>query len=469
MSSTSTKTISPAELAEFKDTSKLAEIAQKYASMAKPGEELEVYVSSGSDVEIAIYNGEVENMSTASTTALGIRVINDHREGSAWTESLEPQHIEAALAAARENATIAEPDEFASMVSPDMIDDIEPTPQNGWRDSILTTSLEDKLKVAMELDAYARSLSNVINDIEASSYDDGWGHSVVANSHGILVSNSSTSASCSTEMVFGEGKDAISSSGFSFGRGFEEIDLHEAAEMALRDGLPMIGATQPISSKLPVIFDPMVGAQFLGIISSLFSGTAVAKGRALLADRLGEKIANSNLTLIDDPTNENSFTGATYDGEGMPLRKNIFLENGVLKQFAHSMYSSRRLKMKANGCAKRGGVASRPGAGMRTFMAQPTGETLEDLFEKVGEGLFIKHILGVHSGVNTLSGDFSVGAQGIWIRDGRLAESFKEATIASDLLTMLSNVSAVANDTWWLPGSTVGNSILIDEMVMTGK
>ena len=164
------------------------------------------------------------------------------------------------------------------------------------------------------------------------------------------------------------------------------------------------------------------------------------------------QIANSNLTLIDDPTNINSFNSSSYDSEGMPVRKNIFVENGILKQFAHSMYSSRRLKMSANACAKRGGVASRPGAGMRTFLAVPTGESLEELFEKVGEAILVKHILGVHSGVNTLSG-----------------EGFKEATIASNLLTMLSNISAVANDTWWLPGSSVGNSLLLDEMVMTGK
>lgn len=469
MSTTKTNTISKEELATLKNTDELEKIARKYSSMAKPGEQIEVYVSSGCDVEITIYDGEVENMATANTTALGIRIINDHREGSAWTESLDPVHIENALAAARENATISEPDEYSSLVDPEMIDDSEVAIQNGWDDSILTTSLDEKLKLAIELDAYSRGLSKAIKDVEASSYDDGWGHSVVANSHGVLVSNSSTSSSCSTEMVFGDGKDAVSSNGFSYARGFTGIDFKEAADMALRDGLPMIGASQPISSRLPVIFDPKVTAQFLAIISSMLSGTAVAKGRALLGDRLGDKIANSNLTLIDDPTNKLSFNASTYDGEGMPLRKNIFIENGVLKQFAHSMYSARRLNMKPNGCAKRGGVASRPGAGMRTFLAVPTGETLEELFEKVGEAIYVKHLLGVHSGVNALSGDFSVGAQGMWIRDGRMAEGFKEATIASDLLSMMGNVSAVANDTWWLPGSTVGNSILIDEMVMTGK
>ena len=106
---------------------------------------------------------------------------------------------------------------------------------------------------------------------------------------------------------------------------------------------------------------------------------------------------------------------------------------------------------------------------MRALYAVPTRESVEEIFSRVGEAIYVQHFLGVHSGVNSLSGDFSVGAQGVWIRNGQWAESFKEATIASDLLTMLSRTSAVANDTWWLPGSIVGNTVLIDEMVMTGK
>lgn len=200
----------------------------------------------------------------------------------------------------------------------------------------------------------------------------------------------------------------------------------------------------------------------------MLSGGAVAKGRALLADRLGDKIGNTNLTLIDDPTNEKAYSAAAFDGEGLVTRKNVFIENGVLKQFAHTMYSARRLSMKPNACARRGGVSSRPGSGMRALYAEPTGQSVDDLFKQVGEAIYVQHLLGVHSGVNELSGDFSVGARGVWIRDGHMAEAFNEATIASDLVSMLGNTSAVANDTWWLQ-SSAGNTILIDEMVMTGK
>lgn len=454
---------------DVRDTSILENVAKQFAQKAKGNEEIEVYVSQGSDVEVSIYKGEVENMTTANSTSVGIRVINDHRQGSAWAESIDQDILEQTLSFARENASISEPDEFATLVKPADIDDVEPVPCDGWDDSIFQKTLEEKIELAVELDKRALGFDSRIHDIPSADYEDSWGHSVVANSHGISVTNSATTASLSASMMLGEKQDPLESHGFSFGRGSAELDIDEVIEMAFTRGVRLLGGTQPIGAAIPVILDPMVTTQFFGIISGMLSGGAVAKGRALLADRLGDKIGHSNLTLIDDPTHENAFSCATHDAEGMPTRKNVFLENGVLKQFAHTMYSARRLNMKPNGCAKRGGVASRPGGGMRAFYAQPTGESVEEIFQRVGEAIYVQHFLGVHSGVNALSGDFSVGAQGVWIRNGHMAESFKEATIASDLVTMLSRTSAIANDTWWLPGSLVGNTILIDEMVMTGK
>ncbi len=453
---------------DIKDTTHLEEIAQRFASKAQGDEQVEIYVSQGSDVEVTVYEGDVENMTTASSTAVGIRVINDFREGSSWAESLDEDILESALAQARENASIAEADEFAALVKPSDIDDVVPVERNGWDDSILTTSLEEKIALALELDKRAQAYDERINDISSADYEDGWGHSVVANSHGIMVTNSATSASLSASMMLGD-DEPFESHGFSFGRGMTTLDIDEVIEMAFTRGTRLLGATQPISATLPVILDPLVATQFFGIIAGMMSGGAVAKGRALLADRLGDTIGNTKLSLIDDPTHEKAFSAATYDAEGMPTRKNVFLENGVLQQFAHTMYSSRRLKMKPNGCARRGGVASRPSAGMRALYAPTTGESVEDIFSRVGEAIYVQHLLGVHSGVNSLSGDFSVGAQGVWIRNGHMAEAFKEATIASDLLTMLANTSAIADDAWWLSGSVVANTVLIDEMVMTGK
>lgn len=341
------------DIQNIRDTSLLKEVAERFASKAQGSEQIEVYVSHGSDVEISIYKQEVENMTTADATAVGVRVINDHREGSAWAESLDEDILKQTLANARENASISEPDEYAAMVKPSDIDDVVAVQRDGWNDSILTMSIQDKIAMALEVDLRASKKDERIVDVTESSYEDGWGHSVVANSHGITVTNSATSASISTNLMLGH-DESQESSGFSFGRGCDTLDIDEALDMAFTRGVRLLNGTQPISASVPVIFDPMVTTQFLGIISGMLSGGAVAKGRALLADRLGDTIGNTNLNLIDDPTHELAFSSATYDAEGMPTRRNVFLDQGVLTQFAHSMYSSRRLNMKANACARRG-------------------------------------------------------------------------------------------------------------------
>ncbi|HQZ14241.1 MAG TPA: DNA gyrase modulator [Acidimicrobiia bacterium] len=255
------------------DTKHLEELAKKFAGKAKNGEEIEVYVSNGSDVEISVYRGEVENMTTATTAAVGIRVINDHRQGSAWAESFDEDILETTLENARENASISEPDEYSSLVKPSDIDDVVAVEKNGWNESIFELSIQDKIEIAMELDKQTSSFDKRIKDVPNADYEDGWGHSVVANSHGIVVTNSNISSSLSATIMLGE-DEQLESHGFSFSRDVKALSIDEVIEMAFTRGIRLLGGTQPISAEIPVILDPMVSTQFFGIISSMLSGSA---------------------------------------------------------------------------------------------------------------------------------------------------------------------------------------------------
>lgn len=150
------------DIQNIRDTSLLKEVAERFASKAQGSEQIEVYVSHGSDVEISIYKQEVENMTTADATAVGVRVINDHREGSAWAESLDEDILKQTLANARENASISEPDEYAAMVKPSDIDDVVAVQRDGWNDSILTMSIQDKIAMALEVDLRASKKTNAL-------------------------------------------------------------------------------------------------------------------------------------------------------------------------------------------------------------------------------------------------------------------------------------------------------------------
>jgi len=218
-----------------------------------------------------------------------------------------------------------------------------------------------------------------------------------------------------------------------------------------------------------VVLDPYVTAQFIGIIASTLNGEAVVKGRSLFRDRLGESIASEVVTLIDDPTNPQAYTATEVDGEGLAARPNLLIEAGSLRKFVHSSYSARRAGTVSTGNAVRAGFAGSPGVGALALQLQPGTRSQAEIIAEVGEGVLIQSVSGIHSGVNTVSGDFSTGASGLMIRGGSLAEPVKEFTIASTLQRMLADIVEVGGDVEWLPMRSTGMSLVIRDLTMSGS
>src|SRR4026207_2255618 len=175
----------------------------------------------------------------------------------------------------------------------------------------------------------------------------------------------------------------------------------------------MLGATIPVSKRTTVVLDPYVTASFLGIISSTLNGESVAKGRSLFKDRLGETVARSLVTLVDDPTNPKAYTATDLDGEGLAARRNVLIDAGVLRQFVHSSYSARRVGAKSTGNAIRGGFKGTPGVGCLALQLMPGQRDQNALIADIDHGVLIQSVSGLHSGVNAISGDFSAGASGL--------------------------------------------------------
>jgi PmbA protein len=206
----------------------------------------------------------------------------------------------------------------------------------------------------------------------------------------------------------------------------------------------------------------MVTAQFLGIIGSTLNGESVVKGRSLFANRLGEEVASPLITLVDDPTDSRAYAACEIDSEGLAARRNVLIENGVLKMYVHSSYSARRAGTKSTGNAVGSGV------GCLALQLHPGTKTQEELIAEIEEGVLIQSVQGLHSGVNPISGDFSTGASGLMIRNGKTAEPVREFTIASTLQRMLLDVVAVGGDVDWLPMRAAGLTLVINDVTMSG-
>ncbi|HMK97588.1 MAG TPA: metallopeptidase TldD-related protein, partial [Acidimicrobiales bacterium] len=211
-----------------------------------------------------------------------------------------------------------------------------------------------------------------------------------------------------------------------------------------------------------------VSAHLLGLVSSLMSGERVLKGTSLFADRVGEAVAAPGVYLADDPTNEAAWGAASFDDEGLACRRNTMIHNGVLTGFLYDTTSARRAGTASTASAVRAGFKSAPGVGARAVSLQPGKMSAEEVLAALGRGFLVQSVSGLHSGVNPISGDFSVGAEGLLFDGGELGPPVREVTIASSIQRMLQGVVAIGADLEYLPSSAAGLTLAISEMSMSG-
>jgi PmbA protein len=449
------------------DPADLNELAARVAGWARPGEELEVYVARGEETEVRAYDGEVESLTSASSSGLGIRVITDHRLGFAWAGSLEEEVLGPTLEEARDNAAFATPDEHVRLAVPD---GVAPVTVDLWDAELASVPTTAKVELALALEELARAADPRVRQVTSADYGDTSVEIALASTTGIATASRKTSGYVSVGVIAGDGDDSQTGSGFSVGRGFEGLDPDRAAADAVDRSVRMLGATKGSSNRATVVFDRRVASTVLSVISAALSGEAATKGRSFFAGRIGEQVGVPLLTLADDPTDPRAFGAATHDAEGLACRRNVLIEGGVLRGFVYDTVSGSRAGTASTGSAVRGGFSGTPGPGCRalTLAPGPEGFDEEGVLAAVGEGLFVQSMTGVHSGVNPISGDFSVGAEGLLIRDGRLAEPVREITVASTLQRMLQSVLVIGADLEWLPGIAAGQTLAIGDLQISG-
>lgn len=444
-------------------------LAERILDDARGSEEIEVYLSRGVDTEVRVYQGEIEQLSQASGDGVGLRVLTDGpggaRVGTAWVGSLEPSVVADALGEARDNARFATEDEFVTFARPDGLAAAQLTLRD---DAVLSFPLDAKIGLAIELERMVRSADARIRQVEAADYSDYVAEAAIVSTMGISATYARSGAFLSVEAIASDGDQDQTGWGLSAGRAPGDLDAATAARDAVMRATRMLGAVKPASMKCTAVFDPRTAATLLSVVGAALSGEAVVRGRSFFADRVGDLVAAPLVTVVDDPTDPRHFAASAYDGEGLACRRNVLIDDGVLSGFVYDTVSARRAGTVSTGSAVRGGIAGSPSAGCRALQLRPGTSSLEEILRLVGDGIYVTSVSGVHSGVNPVSGDFSVGVTGLRIRDGQLAEPLREITVASTLQRMLLDVVAVGDDLEWLPGSAAGLSLAIEGIAVSG-
>lgn len=449
----------------------LLELCRDIAGTARAGEQIEAYASRSAETDVAIFGGAVESLTTAESHGVGIRVVHAGRQGFAWVASLDPDLVADALADARDNARYAEPEPWNGLPTPADVGDATPAPLELWDDALLTIPTDTKVEFALELERRVRTADSRIRGVESCSYGDGRIESALVCSTGVEATVRRTLASAHAAAIADDGTSTQTGYGVSAGRSFDDLDPDLIVTRAVERSTRLLGATQPATRRLPVLLDPLVTASLLGVLSSAFNGESALKGRSLFLDRAGERVAAEIVDIADDPTDGRSMGAATHDSEGVPTRPNPLIARGVMHGFLHNTMTARRAGAgtRTTASAVRAGYRGTPGVGVRALRIEPGTSTPDQLTAQVPEALYVQAVHGLHSGTNAISGDFSVGAEGLMVRRGALAEPVREITIASTLPRMLLDVAAIGSDQTYLPGGTAGLTLLIGEMTMSGR
>ena len=442
-------------------------------AMKAGASDAEAVVREGDEFSVNVRMGQVETLKESGSRGLGLRVFLGTRSASASTSDLTAEGIRQLVEGAMALAKVTEEDPFTGL------------PETGefgtcisntgdlhlYYDDVYSLSGPERIELARRAEAAALAADPRITNSDGGSFEAATGRKVLANSRGFLGGYRTSSAGVSVAPLAMDANGAMQCDGWwSSARRLALLDTPEAVgQEAARRTLRRLGARRVPTQRVPIVFAPEAARTLLGSIFEAASGDAIWRSASFLAGRLGEQIAAPNLTIVDDntmllPSGAGGFGSSPFDGEGLPSRRTVVVEAGVLRTYLMNTYSARKLGMKSTHNASRG-LAGTPGIGCGNLYLTPGTLSEEQIIGDVPAGLYVTGLMGF--GVNVVTGDYSRGATGLWIENGELTHAVEEVTIAGNLAEMLRNVTAIGSDLEFR-SAVASPTLRIDGMTIAG-
>lgn len=425
----------------------------------------EAFVSVSRGRRAKVQNGALQDLTTSKRGGVGVRVLRAGpkglRTGIATTTDLNRAGFDDLFAQAWQLSALGDEDPWLRQAEPEGSDDLPS--RHDPRGDALTSS--QRIERALSLEAEARRASAKVVAVREASWSDGAGATLLLTQKGVRAHDLGSSCSASIELALEAGGDRQAAWHWDVARHPDAIDLAAIGREAARKGERKLRPSRLPSGRYMVVLDPEVTVDLLGLVAGMLSAEAVLKGRSLFAGKLGQPIASSLLTLIDDGRLPDGLGSEPWDGEGLPTRRNVLLDKGVLTTYLHTLKTAAEMGVAPTATAGRG-TGSNPGITTFNLFPRIGSHTPSELYREAGDGVLITDIMGLHT-VDPVSGDLSVGATGVRIRNGELAESVDRMTFAGNLRDFLTRIVALGDDLHWY-GSSAGLSALLEDISLGG-
>ena len=437
----------------------------------------EAVIYEGDEFETRVRLGQVEMLKESGSRAIGLRVFmagaNAQRTASTSSSDFSAEGIQRLVEGAVTLAKITSEDPFAGLPEPDAFGKLDGDLAL-YFDDVNQQPPAERIEIARRVEAAALAFDTRIQNSGGGDFDTSTSHKILMNSRGFTGESRRSYCGFSTSPIAQDEKGMQRNYWYSNSRTTRLLESpEEIGRIAAERTLRRLGARQVKTQRAPVVFSPEIARSIIGNIFEAANGDAIYRHASFLSDMLGERVAGENITVVDDGTLVHTVNGirvggfgtSAFDGEGLPTRRTVLVERGILKNYVMNTYTARKLGMASTGNASRG-LAGNPGIGAGNFYLEPGTLTSEQIIGDVQQGLYVTETMGF--GVNLVTGDYSQGAAGLWIENGELAYPVEEITIAGNLKDMYKNIVAIGSDLVFR-GASAAPTIRIEGMMIAGS
>jgi PmbA protein len=415
-----------------------------------------------------LLDGEPEENSCGVSRGMSLRcVARDGRQGVAVSNGMSGADLSELAAWSYLNCLAAERDEHVLLYGGGVGDDYDERPLEMFDEGLESRAGADfRMSACRAMNAAAKSRDERVLSVRAAS----WGHAIVesfyASTDGLSIWKRGTTASCGVSVVLRDGEDFEMGAFGEAKRFAEDLDVEKTALLAVDRTLRILGGEPLPTGKYTVILDPASAASIVDEIGELFCASEVHKGRSLMAGRLGRAVAGSAVTLIDDARIRRGMGTTMCDAEGVPTGRTVLIDGGVANAYLYNLRHAAMDGTVSTGSAARG-LSSLPDVGTSNLVLSPGSETLDELIGGVGRGFLVTELMGLHT-INSVTGDFSLGAKGVYIENGAPARAVSGVTIADNLISFLKKISSVGSDLTFF-GSTGAPTVVVEDVTIAGE
>lgn len=413
-------------------------------AMAGGATAAECVIREGDEFSTLVRLGQVETLKESGSKAIGVRVFNGKRAANTYSSDFSREGLDRMVNSALQLAKITSEDPFSGIPEPSQLGSLAGD-LDLYSADVYSLPGEARISYARRAEKAALDFDPRIKNSDGGSFDAATGHKVLANSHGFVGEYQRSYCSIAAVPIAQSETGAMQRDyWFSVARSLGRLESPEhVGKVAAQRTLRRLGARKVKTAHVPVVLDPLVAVSMLDHIFEGVNGDSVYRGASFLAGKLGEKIAGDRVTVIDDGTIVGGFGTSPFDGEGIPSRRTVVIENGVLKSYLLNTYTAKKLGLQTTANASRG-LAGTPGIGPGNYFLQPGAKTPQQIISEIKDGLYVTEFLG--HGANLVTGDYSRGASGLWISGGELAYPVEEITVAGNLKEIFFNISEIGND-----------------------